>query len=245
MKNLINQFLKPFDVELHGRSYVKKLQKTGKAKNAFDKQRELVRNSRTIFDVGANRGHVTKLYADLFPKAVIHSFEPFEQFHAVFSGIHGQNRNIRLVKTALSDKTGKREFYLNRSADTNSLLQSTRIGANSDKACQTKGKIEVETTSIDAYCESNDIRQIDILKIDTQGSELAILKGAKSLLESGKVSLIYTEVYFQPQYREQPLFHHIAAYLQDHGYHLEDIYEPYYNEHYLLWCDAIFIPVKK
>jgi hypothetical protein len=54
--------------------------------------------------------------------------------------------------------------------------------------------------------------------------------------------LIYAETYLQPQYENSPLLFDIANYLKSMGYFLEDIYDPYYNERFLLWCDTIFIP---
>jgi FkbM family methyltransferase len=215
------------------------------AKDAFQTHAKLVKEARMIFDVGANRGEVTSRYASMYPRARIHAFEPFPDFRDEFLSRHGSNKRITWVNKALSDKFGTTDYFINKSTDTNSLLKSVRIGATSDKSCINVGSSQVQTDTIDRYCAKNGIETIDILKLDTQGSELAILKGAEKLLGGKRIALIYTEAYFQPQYENSPLLFDIANYLKEFGYFLEDMYDPYYNERFLLWCDAIFIPRKK
>ena len=54
--------------------------------------------------------------------------------------------------------------------------------------------IKVKTNTIDKICELNNIKEIDILKLDTDGNEFEVLMGAKKLLTKGKIKLIYTEI---------------------------------------------------
>jgi hypothetical protein len=91
-----------------------------------------------------------------------------------------------------------------------------------------------------SYSEEN-LRQINILKLDIQGSELRALKGAAVLLEEKRIDLIYTEAYFIKQYEDQPLFPEIALYLSNFGYQLQDIYNPIYGKQKIAWCDAVFV----
>lgn len=245
MKAAINRMLKPFGVELHGANYIKKLASSHGEKNAFRSQKKWIPQAKIIIDAGANRGEVTAMYTQLYPEAAIHCFEPFPDFREPFLQRHGKNGNVHWINKALSDADGCSDYFVNRSVDTNSLLEPVVIGATSDKACANLEKTEVVTETLDAYCRRANIAAIDILKMDTQGSELAILQGAKELLSEQKISLIYTETYFQVQYREQPLFYDIANFLKPFGYFLEDIYDPYYNQQFLLWCDAIFLPKRK
>jgi FkbM family methyltransferase len=244
MKHIINNLLKPFHAEIHGTGYLKKLQKGTNAPDAIEAQARLLdHNARVIFDIGANRGEVSKRYSQAFPGSSIHAFEPFEEFHADFLRENPASPGIILNKLALSDKEGTADFYLNASSDTNSLLEPVTIGASSDKSCRNIGTHKVETSTLNKYCAGHRIQAIDILKMDTQGSELSILKGADELLKGQHIKLIYTEAYFKPQYKDQPLLYDIANYLKDFGYFLEGIYDPYYNERLMLWCDAIFLPV--
>ena len=47
--------------------------------------------------------------------------------------------------------------------------------------------------TIDDFCSANRIPKIDILKIDTEGFDLNVLKGAKQMLSRGQIAFIYTE----------------------------------------------------
>lgn len=238
MKKLINNLLSPFNIEIHGKGYLKKISKGEFRTDAFKLQKELIPKAQIIFDVGSNRGHVTKKYLNLYKNVMVYAFDPIEQFSIEYLkfGINAKFHNL-----AFSDVEGIFTFNINKSLDTSSLLGSTKIGANSDEQCKTVNQIKVQTKTIDKFCSENKISKIDILKLDVQGAELAVLRGAKNLLKTKKIKLIYTEAYFKPQYITQPLFHEISGYLSDHGYYLADIINPYYNEKQLLWCDAIFV----
>jgi len=51
----------------------------------------------------------------------------------------------------------------------------------------------VKKTTIDQFCEDNAIEKIDLLKIDTEGNDLEVLKGGSSYLESGCIDFVLTE----------------------------------------------------
>ena len=55
-------------------------------------------------------------------------------------------------------------------------------------------EINVQTQTLDNFCLEEKINNIDVLKIDTEGNELNVLKGAKKLLEQNKINIIYTEI---------------------------------------------------
>lgn len=241
-KSTINKFINKFGLEIHGIGFMEKLRNLNPAKSAWLKQRNLVTtNNPVIFDVGANRGDTTSKYLELFPDAAIFAFEPFEPSYNIFKKIHKQNINVRLVPMGLSNEFGIAQLNVNKSIDTNSLLSSKKLGATSDYSCETIGTVNINLITIDDFCEKNRINEIDILKIDVQGSELNVLKGAKKMLSKNAIKLVYTESYFKQQYSEQPLFHEIASFLYEFGFTLQDIYDPYYNAESILWCDSIFI----
>ena len=55
-------------------------------------------------------------------------------------------------------------------------------------------EISVQTQTLDNFCSNINIDNIDVLKIDTEGNELNVLKGAEKLLSEGKIKLIYVEI---------------------------------------------------
>lgn len=81
--------------------------------------------------------------------------------------------------------------------------------------------LDIETTTLDAFCQSEAIQDIDFLQIDIQGAELQVLEGAMELLERS-VLAIQTEVEFSPLYVNQPLFADVDRFLQQQGFSLFD-----------------------
>lgn len=82
-----------------------------------------------------------------------------------------------------------------------------------------KQTIGIETTCLDSFFSKKpDLALPDIIKLDTQGTELTILKGATRCLET--CSLVEVEVEFMPMYEGQPLLHDVAAFMNEKGFQL-------------------------
>jgi FkbM family methyltransferase len=64
---------------------------------------------------------------------------------------------------------------------------------------------------------------IDVLKLDVEGAELHVLRGAKNLLSRHSVLLIFSEFLFVPYYQDRVTLGHQQVYLDDLGYRLIDI----------------------
>ncbi len=112
--------------------------------------------------------------------------------------------------------------------------------------CETVSTNEVQTTRLDDISEIGDC---DYLKIDVQGGELDVLKGAQCLLEN--VIAVHCEVEFAPVYQDQPLFAEIDTLLRSIGFELIDLINAGYNRYQalpghaasgsrLLWAEAIY-----
>ncbi|MBC8123268.1 MAG: FkbM family methyltransferase, partial [Gemmatimonadaceae bacterium] len=82
--------------------------------------------------------------------------------------------------------------------------------------------VEVETTTLDTFCESEGIDEIDFLQIDVRGSDLDVLKGGAQIIGKSVLSTII-EVEFVPLYQDQPLFGDIDCYLRGSGFDLFDL----------------------
>jgi len=241
MKATINKLLRKFGAEIHGTGYLQALSKNDFQKDSFDTQYELLnKNAKIIFDVGANRGDVTAKYSAMFPGVNIYAFEPFAETFAILNQRFADNTNITCYDMAVAADNNFREFYVNRNVDTNSLYKPNSIGISSDKQVENLSVIQVKCTSLDEFCEKNNIDSIDILKMDIQGGELDALKGAHKLLSEKKIKLIYSEVFFVEQYLHQPLFHNICELLKQYGYYLQDFYSPFYGNGNIVWADVIF-----
>lgn len=242
LKKKVNNFLRRFNVELHGTGYLQSLAKGEFSIDEFDYfKKTFSGNNITIYDVGANRGSTIAKFISIFPSAKIHAFEPYAPLCEGIKNRFPDNKNLSINNVGISQEKGDLTFYVNKSVDTNSFLPSKETGLNSDEQVKNVDTITVPVTTISDYFNEAKHNQINILKLDIQGSELKALKGAEALLKAKKVDVIFAEAYFVQQYQDQPLFYDIASYLLQFGYQLQDIYKPIYGKDKIAWCDAMFI----
>ena len=195
-----------------------------------------------IFDVGACHGSSIEDFRTIYPSSYIYSFEPFHDSFIGLKKLATGKENVEIFEVALSDLKGEMKFYSNASCATNSLFKAVETNSFIDEHTIAVGEGYVNCITMDEFCETKNILEIDILKIDVQGAELKVLKGAKNLLAKKQIKLIYAEVWFLRSYAEQPLYHSIASYLEDFGYRPHGVYNMHYrkSDGHFLWGDAIF-----
>ncbi|WP_419767642.1 FkbM family methyltransferase [Arcobacter sp.] len=225
------------DLYLENREYVN---------DAFSQQKRLIgfKDKKIIFDVGAHIGEISELYTRLFPKHEIHSFEPYKDSFSKLLEKSEKNINIIPNQIALGSNIGKKFLNNNVASPTNSFLETHEKASYywSAQWCTTIEKIEVDVTTIDYYCKEKNISKIDVLKLDTQGYEFEILKGAESMLSNNQISLIYSEVILSSTYINQKSLAQITDYLDTFGYRLFNIYNPAISKNKELnQIDVIFI----
>lgn len=214
--------------------------------NAYFDQKALLhsRKIKVIFDLGANIGQSVSEYNKLFPNANIYAFEPFNDAFSVLYNTYKSFDSIKPYKLALTDTTGSKPFFFNKANYTNSLL---KIAADSSKyvaqdLTDNLGFIDVDTITIDDFCQREHINKIQILKMDIQGGELMALQGATKLLSNQSIDLVYTEVLFAKLYEKQANFYNLCELLEQYGYVLYGLYNLNYARNGVLaWGDAIFI----
>lgn len=128
---------------------------------------------------------------------------------------------FRFLPYAVGGKDGEaRTFYRTVGAGCSSLLEPNFDALRAfpaGKLFAVKERLPITTTSLDTICRAESI-QPDVLKLDTQGTELEILRGAPCVL--ARVLAVEIEVEFIELYRGQPLFRHIDAFMAEQGFTL-------------------------
>lgn len=144
-----------------------------------------------IFDVGANKGEYIKLVKKVFPEAIIHAFEPNPQTFKELKLVGKSFSNTYLNNFALGQDQTKVSLYTYENDQTSghSSLHSDLHNFTSKSLIH----FTVDSFSMREYCVENAINEIDFLKLDVEGSELNVLKGASELISSGKISCIQFE----------------------------------------------------
>jgi FkbM family methyltransferase len=127
------------------------------------------RRGTVIFDVGANAGQTIKRFSEAFESPVIHAFEPSQQTFADLQ------RNTRLGSVNLNNfALGAEPGTLVNENTISDMSSFHELGPDGWGSIQRRISVEVKT--IDDYCVQNRISSIDILKSDTQGFDLEVLK---------------------------------------------------------------------
>jgi FkbM family methyltransferase len=154
-----------------------------------------IRADDVIVDAGAHTGYYTLLFSNIAGAAgQVHAFEPVPPtFRQLGDYVRNQQHygNIFLKNVALSDTIGSASMYTPGSDDRQSSLEIHAFGSwSSNPEIVTW---EVVTTTLDHYAREKPLEKLDFLKVDTEGAELLVLKGACETITRFR-PLIYVEM---------------------------------------------------
>jgi FkbM family methyltransferase len=151
----------------------------------------------TSFDVGANIGAFTATFARAIgPRGSVHAFEPLEAARRRLLRTLELNslENVRVNAAALSDEIGRSKLFSYGPGFESWSTLAPRAIELADRSLEAVSSQDVETTTLDDYCENLEIATIDLLKIDVEGAEQRVLRGASRLLEQERVQVVIVEV---------------------------------------------------
>ena len=147
--------------------------------------------SAVIVDVGANCGRYSALARKLAPTATIHAFEPHPTSFDKLSQV-ARDLGICAHPLALGDSTSEIDFYDyadNQGSEHASVYREVIESIHRRPATTTRVRCE----TLDNIVRDLGLARINLLKIDTEGHELAVLKGARGLLEEDRIDVIQFE----------------------------------------------------
>lgn len=139
------------------------------------------------FDAGAHIGIWSLLAARRVPSAQIHAFEPVPQqgqrlrAHAEANGI----ANITLNRCAAGAENGSTSFYAAYDVNTGT---SSMVRRRNDHV-----EIHVGVVTLDSYIAERGIARVDVMKVDVEGAEILVFRGARELLSSENAPAIFFE----------------------------------------------------
>ena len=133
-------------------------------------------------------------------------------------------------------------MYITQNKGSSSLLKPIK-NANEfweGNPLSTKKKVKVSKTTIDRYCQKQNIKSIDILKIDVQGNEINVLQGAEQMLKERRIKLIFTEISIAPNYKEQSEIDEVLKLLRENNYKIFNFFKMKHMKGRLIECDVLF-----
>jgi len=195
-----------------------------------------------VFDIGVNRGTIARHLIRIFPQNTCYLFEPLPEQAAYVSERFSEFTNVRVIQQALSSDVGSEEFFVGKKVGTSSLLRMSDESLAAHPEAEVDYSIPVAVNTVDAFCEDNDISKISCMKIDAQGSELNIFRGAARMLETQSVDMIAFEWFAVPHYENCPLLLDLWSELHHHGYSMFDLFPGrYFQNGQRRFGDAVFV----
>lgn len=178
----------------------------------------------SVIDVGANVGQFAVVARRCFPAATIVSFEPLpgprKRLQILFAG----DAAFSCSELALADVAGPVPFHVAGADDSSSLLRVAARQVEEFPGTRCVETVTVQAERLDRVLEERaELPGALLLKLDTQGSELAVLRGAECTL--ARVTALIVEVSFVGLYEGQGSTTEVVRFLLDHGFGLAAAYD--------------------
>jgi len=177
-----------------------------------------------LFDVGANQGLWTKCFLDCYGDRTksVHLFEPLSGNLQIIEerkkiGFFDPMLNKMIVNpVAISDKSGESEIFFDKKDSTLASLSlpESRFGENIIELNKSE---KIKMVSVFDYCKKKNIKEIDIVKIDTEGHEFTVLKGMEQMIAEKQIKTVVFEFGIH-QARMRQNFQDFWDFFYDYGY---------------------------
>jgi FkbM family methyltransferase len=186
-------------------------------------------NVKVVYDIGAHKGEWTREIQKIFPEASCHAFEATMENAEVMKDISAnmvllgaENKEAGFYKSLIGMTTGHSLY-----------LEKTIYWAPNTAVIQM-----MDMRRLEDYMKENNLPIPDLIKLDTQGSEIDILKGAPNLL--GIVKYLVIECSLHHYNYDAPMMEDVIAFLRPHGYDVVDIVELHKINGFMAQVDLLF-----
>ncbi len=145
---------------------------------SFDLWISLSKKSKVILDVGANTGIYSLISKTVNPNAQVYGFEPMpDVYQQFFANEKLNNFGIHCLDLAASNQDGTADIYTN---PTEQLYTST---LNSENTVENSIKTTIKTITLKTWIEQNNIKNIDLMKVDVESFEPQVMEGMGEYLK--------------------------------------------------------------
>lgn len=207
--------------------------------------------------IGSHDDYATGHWSHFVPNLSIYGFDAdADACDAANTDLQARqvNWSEKHVPLALSNTEGESMLYVTKAPMCSSLYPPNEEYlarfAGLSELVNLDFTIGLETTTLDAFCQTENLDEIDFLQVDVQGADLHVLEGAENILEKS-ILAIQIEVEFSCLYKKQPLFSDVDMYLRHRDFTLYDLATAYRpraispiraqsRPGQLLWADAFY-----
>jgi len=148
-----------------------------------------------VFDVGANIGLSAEAVLKWWPGTQIYCFEPVSSNFAALQKRLNRHDNVHCFQLALGASKTRGHMCVEGNPAMYSLIDDRQ-------ELLTSWGVQTEEVGIDTlanFCDNTNIERISFLKIDTEGYDLEVLKGAGDMLDRGYIDIIEIEAGMNPR----------------------------------------------
>lgn len=213
----------------HMRPYARNLLHRAATASQYDAIRALVRPGDTVFDVGAHIGRFSLLIEQLVgPAGRIFAFEPVPDTYWSLRECLALNRSTRVIaeQAAICDRVGQAQMNCFAPALSSwNTLGTPVMKTPAGQAVVPGEQVVVPALTLDHICARDGIERIDFLKVDVEGFEAAVFRGAARLLREQRIGRICFEISQAPLAGAGSSAREVFGVLESHGYSIYQ-YEP-------------------
>lgn len=193
-------------------------------RGATDVLRTLFGPEPTILDLGANRGDSVADWLETFSDARVHAFEPDPTVAQTLGDRFADNPRVRVYAAAAGARNGTARFTVCADPRFSSLLDPAQgSGEFYGSGIQAETTRDVPVIRLDDWAQREGVGRVDLLKIDVQGAELDVLKGATQLLT--RTRAIKCEAQLFPAYAGAATLDSLGPWFRERGFHLYRVCE--------------------
>lgn len=191
----------------------------------------------SVLDVGANIGQTAAQFSFWHPGAKIYCVEPVRQNFEELKINTARIPGVECFQVGLGEAPGSAEMLLSGPSSTYRVTTgATQGGARTES-------VPIET--VDQLCARLAIESLSYLKIDTEGHDLKVLKGAAEMLRGSRIDFIEVEAGMNPHNDLHVPLEQLKAFAEQHDYLLFGLYEQRHDwptrRPILRRCNAVFI----
>lgn len=197
---------------------------------------------RTVLDVGANEGQFARTALYAFPLAKVVCFEPLPSVQATLRLLAAESHGrIELESFALGDHEGDTEFNVTAFSPSSSVLPLDQPITGFTDQVKVSSRVVVPMRRLYNWAAAKEIADEIVIKLDVQGYEASVLRGAASFLNRARA--VIAETTFAPFYQKQASLGELCALLEPYGLRYREAFgvirdrtsgEP-------LWQDSVFV----
>lgn len=171
-----------------------------------------------VLDIGANVGQSVHEVRDAYPYSEIWCLEPSSKYFTQLESKFRDDPKVRCFRLAAGDFNG----IASMTTDAQSTMNRVVLDSGADPAQELE---QVQACTIDSFCDQHQLRKVNLMKVDVEGHDLHVLRGAREFLRDHLADVLVVEAGMSVPPDTQVPFAALHKEISQHGYLPFGVYE--------------------